>query len=272
MCSYETTQNNLFIRHTKGKKHTRLEKERQIAINKKANMDQHKCPYCPNVYAHNRTRTRHIKMCKTKKDLDSTNTIDSLKKELHEAKEQIKQHEEDKLKRDRELLDYFKSMKMHQGNQYNVGNMYFINNNFHNAYNFDDLMSKDLTEDEIEYIHENGATAGAAKLLSNRCESGISLHMRPYHCIDDSRSKYMLRVDDTWKIDKKAEKIVRTASNKVEEAYPEIKNPNLINFDNEQQVEKYNKCIQGMIDLRGINRGKVIDELNRRTNLKNLIA
>jgi hypothetical protein len=177
---------------------------------------------------------------------------------------------------EQEYMDYLKSVK--QGTNLTVkGNMYYVINNFTSAYNFDDLMDKDLTEEEIEYIKQNGATAGSLKLLTNRCITGIKLHQRPFHCVDEARDKYILRENDDWKVDKRASAILKRSYSKVEEAYPMIGGAHFSDSDDSdieidsEDIDENTNNMQELIQMRVHGYRKILNELNRITLLKNNI-
>ena len=81
---------------------------------------------------------------------------------------------------------------VYNDNKKNV-NMFYIINNYTEANNFEALMNPYLSPNETKYIQAKGVVSGGYQLLHDRCISGIDVDKRPFHCVDNSRNKYMLR-------------------------------------------------------------------------------
>ena len=146
--------------------------------------------------------------------------------------------------------------------------MYYIINKYKNAKNYEDLMEPPLTQEEKTYVIDNGATSGCYNLLINRCINNIALSDRPFHCVDASRSKYLLRVNDDWDIDNGGSKILR-------EVYPKIKgvyetDKRIDDMDSEEMSE-YIKGASEMIELEKKGKKRIMKELNKKALLKNNI-
>ena len=139
-------------------------------------------------------------------------------------------------------------------------NMYHIINNFKEAHNFEDLMNAPLTTIEKEYIIKNGSILGCYQLLKSRCIDDVDLEKRPFHCLDGSRSKYLLRTNDDWNVDTKGEKILNCSYKKLKDVYV---------IDNYDNLEEYSKNMKQLLDVEGLGRKKIIKELNKQTLLKN---
>jgi hypothetical protein len=98
-------------------------------------------------------------------------------------------------------------------------NMYYIINNFKEAENIEDIMAPPLTQEEIDYIEKNGSILGSYKLIKDRCINEKDVSKRPVHCTDIPRKKYLLRHNNEWIIDLKADKLLTITFNKMKDAY-----------------------------------------------------
>jgi hypothetical protein len=96
-------------------------------------------------------------------------------------------------------------------------NTNYIINNFTDAYNFTDIMSKPFTDEEKADINKEGGEIGVYHLINNRCIQNIDVSKQPLHCIDISRSKYLKRENNQWTLDPKAETMLNYTINKVVE-------------------------------------------------------
>ena len=92
--------------------------------------------------------------------------------------------------------------------------MFCTINNYRTAKNYSDLMEPELTSSEIECIQEQGPLLGSSSLLKTRCIDGFKIEERPFHCVDEPRNKYVVRVSDSWRVDKNAEEIISTVIKK----------------------------------------------------------
>ena len=145
-------------------------------------------------------------------------------------------------------------------NNNNSINMYHIINNFKDAHNFEDLMNAPLTAIEKEYMINNGSILGCYQLLKSRCIDDVDLEKRPFHCLDGSRSKYLLRTNDDWNVDPKGEKILNSGYKKLQDVYT---------IDKFENLEEYSSNMKQLLDLEGSGRKKIIKELNKHALLKN---
>ena len=235
------------------------------------------CDHCLKYFLDKSNRVRHIKNCKVKiqkEDKKKQNKLLLKKDEIIKKKEQISKQlneENEKLKQEikdieKEYLEFMKEMATKQVsttiNNSNTVNMYYIINNYKNAYNYEELMKKPLTDAEIDYINKKGAIAGCYNLIENRCIRGVEIEKRPFHCVDDARSKYLLRENDDWSVDKKGFKILS-------EAFPKIRDAYLMgeNDEFESQINSINQLMN--MELKG--KTKIINELNKVALLKNNI-
>ena len=110
---------------------------------------------------------------------------------------------------------------------------------------------------------EVGATIGCYNLIKDRCITGIPLDKRPFHCVDSSRRKYMLRKNDDWLIDHMGSMIL-------EGAYPQIRNV-LMTDPNETNIDVQNRNMSQLFDMHLNGKKKIISQLNKDTFIKNNI-
>ena len=145
-------------------------------------------------------------------------------------------------------------------------NMFYVINNFKNAHNYEDLMSPPLTAGETKYILENGALSGCYNLITKRCIDGIYIEQRPIHCVDGARSKYLLHTDNDWNIDNKCEQILNRAYPKIKKVFDVTKE---FDYNDEIAMNKHLNDARQIICLEKDGRKKIVNELNKKTLLKN---
>jgi hypothetical protein len=97
--------------------------------------------------------------------------------------------------------------------------MYYINNNFKDAFNYEDLMDPILTEIETDNLQKSPMATGCYEFLRGRCIDNIALEKRPFHCVDEARLKFILRTNNKWLVDRKGEEILKQMSNKIKEVF-----------------------------------------------------
>jgi len=90
-------------------------------------------------------------------------------------------------------------------------NKNYITKNFQNAYNFNVLMSPSPTEKDIEYACKRNNRRACVKAIQERCIDNMAIEMRPIHCIDLSRNKMLIRMDDVWHVDSDHQKLLGEA-------------------------------------------------------------
>jgi hypothetical protein len=140
--------------------------------------------------------------------------------------------------------------------------MYYVINNYKDAHNIEDLLNSPLTDEEKQYIFENGSILGCYKLLQSRCIDNIDVDKRPFHCLDVSRCKYLLRSKNDWGVDQCGEQILILGCNKIKDAY-DIKDIS--------DLEQYGKNMEQLIKLETEGKPKILKELNKKALLKNNI-
>jgi len=212
------------------------------------------CKYCDKIKSKKNIK-RHMKVCKNKHKYK----YKKLKKEKNDI---IKKLEEEKDQIEEEYINFMKEMAnkstttntiIYNDKSTKTKNMFFIINNYRNAKNYSDLMAPELTSSEIQCIQEKGPLVGSSKLLKTRCIDGLKMEERPFHCVDEPRNKYMVRVSDNWKVDKNADIIISIVIKKVRD---------VVGTETTDKIMKLLKFeIQG--------KKKLLKELNRTTNIKN---
>ncbi len=169
--------------------------------------------------------------------------------------------------------DYFELMK--KTIDKNIGgdttinniNMFYVLTNFKNPYNFEDLMRPPLTKKERKYIIDYGAIAGCYKLLEQRCLENIDIEMRPFHCVDGSRTKYLLHTKDDWCIDIKGDKILNGAYPKIKDVY----DVNILDTDSTLDREEKVKNLKQLIFMESTGKSQIMKALTKKALLKNNI-
>ena len=148
----------------------------------------------------------------------------------------------------------------------NQVNMYYIIQHYIKAKNYQDIMNLPLTDEEKNYVHENGGVYGGYYILQKRCIDNLDLAERPFHCVDDARNKYMIRTNDTWQIDKRGEQVLEGIYPKMLKicAPQEISNAN--------ELDEWRKYNGYMVELSSGGEGKILKMLNKVSLLKNNVA
>ena len=228
-----------------------------------------KCPYC-NRISEKKNLNRHFQSCKEKLKEERDEKIDKLTNEL-KTKDIILKEKMDELKDiESEYMEFMKEVARsatngglaHNITNNNTINMYFVVQRYLDAKNYEELMKAPLTITEKDYVMKHGGMEGCYHILDDRCIKHLKLEERPFHCVDESRSKYMLRTGNEWKIDKKAEQIM-------DAIYPKILQlciPKTISCYEELAEWKVQSTRMSEI---AAGKNKIIKRLNKRTLLKN---
>jgi len=181
------------------------------------------CDYCKR-HITKKNISRHKKKCVRDKKYKLEEKEKEYQEKLKEKDTRLKEKEEE-IKELREIeQEYLRFMKemarQNSGNTINNNiNMFYIINNYKNAQNFEVLMGPELTQKERDYVLKNGPINGSYKLLQGRCIDGIKTENRPFHCVDDSRNKYLLYSENDWSVDRNGAKILREVYGKVRGVY-----------------------------------------------------
>ena len=247
------------------------------------------CEYCNKKISHKHNIKRHYEVCKKygehKLKIEKDNIINNLKAQLKEKDIDMEglynklKKKEEKLKKkqdelddlrdvERDFLEFMKKASVSQSNVTNINNynMFFIVKTYVDAMNYENRMNKPLTAEEEQYVLDNGGVYGGYQIIYDRCIKGVELKDRPFHCVDSSRSKYMLRTGDAWQIDKKGKQIL-------EGIYPrmlklccpkQIKSPD--------ELDNWKKHNDYMVELSRGGESKILKMLNEVSLLKNNIA
>jgi hypothetical protein len=128
-------------------------------------------------------------------------------------------------------------------------------------------MNKPLTNEEKDYTDKNGAILGCNNLLVNRCIDDIDINKRPFHCVDESRLKFILRNNDKWEVDSKGEQIMDDAVKLINNNYETTMKDD--EFYDNGYAERINKNIAELLKLQTKGRKRIAKELSKKTLLKN---
>ena len=269
-CNYHTDNLFNYNKHKATKKHIRLhtifnvpknwEKYPICPSNLGKKVAKIVCEYCKKTLSAKKHLTRHLQTCKEKQ-----------KHMIQELQDQLKKVQEEKEEIEQEYIEFMKeTASKNAGNIiYNDNkravNMFYVFNNFKEPRNFGELMSPELSDKETKYILDTGPTTGSYRLLTDRCITGIDVEDRPFHCVDESRNKYLLRIDNDWKVDKDASMIIEEAISKVRTAY----DVNVKRTDSKKVIERKLKHLGDLFDFEKTGRKKVLRELNQTALLRN---
>lgn len=237
-------------------------KYREVSKNNK----KKECPYCKKQIT-NKNISRHKRICKK---IDKY-FLEITKEELKKKEEKIRELQKEKDLIEKEYFNFMKEMARQNTSKVEYKkkriNMYYIINNYKKAKDFNKLMAPELTEKEAEYIAERGPLLGSIELLNKRCIEDLCIEERPFHCVDESRGKYLLYKANDWSVDNKAYKIITEVIRKVGEVY-ETK---IERTDSLEERNKKLKNIEKLMDLERRGRKRLLRELNRTTNIRNNI-
>ena len=272
LCNYVTIRLSSHRKHQNTKKHQERatfepsQKGGKKEVKRRVNMKDN-CCYC-NKKLSKKNIYRHYKVCKKKKQQEEIK--DKLIEQLLEEREQLlkdKNNDRKALTKLEETNEKLVSMAKNMSEQpnettINQYNMFYIIKNFTDAQNIEDVMKEPLNDQEKKYILNNGALRGCSKLIKDRCITNLDLRNRPFHCLDMSRNKFLLRTNDNWDVDNKGDKIL-------ENAYPMIRP--LFNIDEDVALEDRIRNTKQILDMEMNGRKKIVKELNDATYLKNSI-
>lgn len=220
VCNYSTDKLYNYKKHCNTDKHIKQE-QKMGPID-----DGFICEYCDNFFKHKNNRARHHRSCK-KRDVKIIEN--KLREQIEIYRKQIKEDMKKVLdKVDKDSATIINKNNIVQNVNNNAINMYYVINNYKDAINFEDLMSKPLTQKEIKYIDENGSVLGFTKLIEDRCINNLPLEQRPIHCLDITRNKFLLKSGNKWTVDNKCNLMFNILGSKVREKYfghkPDIDN------------------------------------------------
>lgn len=94
-----------------------------------------------------------------------------------------------------------------------------VRDNFSDAYHYDKVMARPLNEEEEKMLRTYGPIKGCTKLIQQRCIDGVRPDKRCLHCIDSSRSKFIINVNGKWVTDTDGDKILSPLINKIESVF-----------------------------------------------------
>lgn len=139
--------------------------------------------------------------------------------------------------------------------------MYHITNNFTKAFNYEDLMDPDITEEERDNFLKKTVALACYEFLKGRCIDNIALEKRPFHCVDDARLKFLLRIDDKWIVDRKGEELLKRLIDKIKEVFMVTSgdDTNTILLKN-KRFREYFEDMYKVLDY-------ILDDVNLRNNI-----
>ena len=237
--------------------------------------DEVKCKYCK-VYKSRSNISKHLKICKEKEKHELKKIIEHYKQVATEKDMELRKLKDIQKERDDLEKEYFEFMKemaiktntkiIFNDNKRCV-NMYFIMNNYTEARNMEALMDPEISKTETKMIKGSSVQAGVFNFIKHRCIDNVDLENRPFHCVDDSRNKYLLYTGDAWKIDKNGDNIIGSAIDKIRSIY----DTKIERGDSKRSMEEKLQNISDLLDLEKTGRKKIMKELNKITLIKNTI-
>lgn len=302
-CRYETSRKSSYHNHLKSQKHYNNvilddqnlygQKEGQCFPSKKDGVPSEKdgrpsekdgdsdgfynnsfkvrkffCRFCKRTIRHSNNIRRHERICKDRKVFETEQQLRK-EKEKRFLTEMSKKQLEDELEELKEVKeDYMKLLKQIAQSKVkgNTMNMYYIINNFNDAYNFEDLMRPELTDVEKSKLDELEPLSGSIYVIENRCITDIDVKKRPIHCLDTARDKYLLRTNNAWVVDHKAKKIFSKVSSHIYKHY-------LLDPQNPKySIDEILKNQQQLIHMEGkASQIKLMKDLNDKVYIKNIV-
>ena len=264
-CNYFTDKQYSYNKHLNTKKHTLnyniylLKNDENISKTCEIvpEVIETKCIYCNILITDPSNKSRHYKLCKVKQIKTELQVMFNKEKEelKEELQEKINKEKEEKKELEKNYKDiqteYFELIKKISNNEIgsnnnniNTYNTCYVINNYKDAYNYDEIMEKSLTDEEKKYLHENGPLCACLNIILTRCIEKLELEKRPFHCVDQSRQKILLRNNNEWNIDNKAQEIIKKCYNLLCDEW----NITDINIDPYKYVEDCQKLASVVID------------------------
>jgi hypothetical protein len=267
----------------------RIHGEKWRELSKNAIKKEFICEFCKKTMMDNSHKARHLKTCKEKKKQRNEQTKDEIINNLQKEKEKIMKEKEILLKekekiineekiekekviqeskaKDKVIEDCIEIIKNSKnvniiGNVINNTclNMNYVIKNYGNAPNYEDIMAKELTLEELEYIDEYGPAVGREKLIIKRCIDDIDKEERSLHCVDYPRDKFALKTKDEWVEDLGGEKMLNIVSQRMTKLY----NPSAKNLTPLQRGKRNKQ----LIDMYKIDK-KTVKNIGKQALLKN---
>ena len=164
------------------------------------------CEYCQKPISYANHRARHYNSCRAKSLYDQEQLVarlNRLEKEL--AAKKAAESASVTNNNNNGTVNNIKNVDKRQMN------VFYVTNNYPEAYNYEDLMSKKLTKREKNHIKNFGPSAGCERIIMDRCINGIPPDMRPIHCIDVSRDKFIYKTNGEWVVDLDGSEIMKPA-------------------------------------------------------------
>ncbi len=226
-----------------------------------------KCDYCGRESGNSSNRSKHMRICKHKDAITAHKDAEEKIKQL-EAKLNEKDTALNKEKADKEHLQEKYNEVKEQLKTGTTINMCYVQNNFLDAHNFEDLMEDPLTETEIKHIKDYGPASACFNLIMNRCITNVEEKKRPIHCIDSSRNKYLLKTENKWTVDNNGKAILKGSLPKIEDQC--IKTQDELKNATNAEVVKNALTMQDLMELDQKGTSKIIKKLNNKVLLKNI--
>ena len=238
------------------------------------------CTYCKKNISHKGHIARHHRVCKEKmkfhinekRDREVKKILKKQRKILkrkNKLKKQRDAYRKEKLELERELLEFMKQATLKNNRPDNINNntfnMFYILNNFTQAFDFKERMQLPMTTEEKDELYRIGPNHACIEYIKKRCIDGISLEQRPIHCVDGSRNKYLVRQGGAWIIDNSGKLIIREAFDQLKDIYL-VK---LSDMTSNKNIDEVSDRVNQLLVIENKGKYKILGILNNMVLLKN---
>jgi uncharacterized C2H2 Zn-finger protein/uncharacterized Fe-S cluster protein YjdI len=193
--------------------------------------EKYSCDKCGKTFTRRDNLMRHIKH--TCKDIKIENRLDKIEEQY-----KIIKYENEKLKQELDTRDTNESKyiellnkmidkignttNINNNTTVNISNFSYIQKNYTNAYNLEDLIKKENITDDIKHNaqHKN-VVNGYVYVIDKLCIDGKEECSHPFHCLDGARKIFALKTKDLWIKDKNGSTIKQICVPVIKDIYDE---------------------------------------------------
>lgn len=229
------------------------------------------CEICGKGYKYQSGYYRHKKTCTPVKKInknDLTSQNDKLIKLLVESTENNNKLCEKMLQMENNQKIILTNNTINNNQKLNIN--VFLNEDCKNAMNLSDFVNKiQLTLDDLNYTMNNGFVKGITNIFVKNLEE-MEVTSRPIHSVpDNKKTQFYIKDHDTWKCDKKEQKLDNTIDSVSKKQIHQIKQWESTHPEwnkTEEGMEDYMKMVQTIMggineNERQINRNQIKKEL-----------
>lgn len=249
-CNLSTNKKSNWKRHILTKKHinnikkNKSQKHCKTVISINNNKNEYKCLYCNAIYNHSQSLSRHKNNCMGKE-------IYNIKQEL----DKIKNHK---------LLQCSNNISTVVNNQINNyhSTMNIIIHKYPNAPNLSDIKQIKISDENMRKYIDKGIPDGAIEFIKDVWIKGTNPSDMPFWCVDPSRTKYIVKINNNWEVDMGGDKIKN-------EILPIVKKTfiKFVGIENSRINEIPVKNMENLLDMQK-NNGFIVDLINKKNQKK----